>query len=527
MKRVSFLVLISFLIFFVACNQETKEYTSEKLEKVYEEAGDNRVELEKVIVHYSEKQEDSLKLKAAYFLIENMLEHSYAKAKLVDTTKQIVSFDVLDYENYEQMVAAWDSVEAKIGTIDFVRDTLIYDSQVLTSQYIINNIDLAFEAWQKPWAKKLSFDKFCEYILPYRGSNEPAEDWRSYFLEEYSWLEDSLKDVTDPIEVTKLINTNLKSWFRFDARLYRHPTDLGLKEMLDLKVGRCEDMTNLAIYAIRANGVPVMSDYVTHWPNTGNNHAWNSTYDKEGNVIIFMGAESNPGDYQLNNKKAKVYRKTFSIQDNSLAEVKPDYEEVPAWLAGNHFIDVTSEYISVVDISVGMNGEFTLPDSVNYAYLTVFNSGKWEATAWGKIDFDKKQLDYKNVGTEIAFMPCFYADSLIPANYPFILDSLGQVNFVTSDTSNTFDYSFYSTTKRIIIKTTDEIRKADFKENTEYELFYWDKEWVSLGTQVSEKDKPLEFKNLPKGALFWLKIKDGKDEERIFTINENGEQVWW
>ena len=95
------------------------------------------------------------------------------------------------------------------------------------------------------------------------------------------------------------------------------------------------------------------------------------------------------------------------------------------------------------------------------------------------------------------------------------------------DTTNTFNYSFYSTTKRIIIKTTDEIRKANFKVGEMYELFYWDKEWVLIGETISEKEKPLMYTNIPKNALYWLKIKDGKKEERIFTIDEKGNQKWW
>ena len=526
MYKVVSLIILLVVITISSCKQSGEKFKSEKLEKVYAEAGENKEELEKVINHYSVNEEDSLKLKAAYFLIENMLEHSFAKAKLVDTSKSNVDFDVLDYDNYEQMVIAWDSVENKIGTIDFVRDTIIYDSQFLTSEYLINNIDLAFKAWAKPWSKNLSFDKFCEYILPYRGSNEPTENWRTYFLNEYSWLEDSLKDITDPIEVTILINNNLKSWFNFDARLYRHPTDLGLSEMLDLKIGRCEDMTNLAIYAMRANGVPVMSDYVTHWPNTGNNHAWNSTYDKDGNVVIFMGAEANPGDYQLNNKKAKVYRKSYSIQDSSLIEIKPEYEKAPAWMNTNHAIDVTAEYISVTDLDFGFTEKNT--DSINYAYLCVFNSGKWEVTAWGTINDEKNSILYKDLGMGVMYMSAFYQnDSLEYIQYPYLLDTLSNRIDMIPDTTNTFNYSFYSTTKRIIIKTTDEIRKANFKVGEMYELFYWDKEWVLIGETISEKEKPLMYTNIPKNALYWLKIKDGKKEERIFTIDEKGNQKWW
>jgi hypothetical protein len=491
------------------------------MQKVFVEAGNNKSELLEVLEHY---KNDSLKLKASFFLIENMLGHSYSKAKLVDTSKNKVNFNVLDYIDYTTMVKAWDSVENKIGKIDFVRDTIIYDSQIVKAEYLINNIDLAFKSRELPWSKHLSFKKFCEFILPYRGSNEPLENWRAHFMEEFSWLQDSIKDTSDPIEAAKYINANLKSWYKFDSRLYRHPTDMGLKEMLDTKLGRCEDMTNLAAYAMRANGIPVMTDYVTHWPTTGNNHAWNATYDKNGEVVIFMGALNNPGEYTLNNKKAKVYRKTFSIQTKNLSSIKPAYENVPAWLRSTHNIDVTTEYVDAVDISAKV--DIVIPDSINYGYLSVFNSGKWKATAWGLLDSKAKKVQIKNVGKDIVYSGVFYKnDSLLHFNQPFLVGKKGILRYFIPDTIHKTTFKLYSTTKRAIVKTTDEIRLASFKPNTTYALYYWDYKWKLLGKQKAIKNQPLHFKNVPSNALYWLIVVKGKEEERIFSFSDKIN--WW
>ena len=46
-----------------------------QLEQAISQSGDNHIELEKVLLHYSVNQSDSLKLKAAKFLIENMPGH--------------------------------------------------------------------------------------------------------------------------------------------------------------------------------------------------------------------------------------------------------------------------------------------------------------------------------------------------------------------------------------------------------------------------------------------------------------------
>lgn len=35
-------------------------------------------------------------------------------------------------------------------------------------------------------------------------------------------------------------------------------------------------MTNLAIFAMRANGLAVTSDYTPFWADSSNNHAWNA-----------------------------------------------------------------------------------------------------------------------------------------------------------------------------------------------------------------------------------------------------------
>lgn len=63
------------------------------------------------------------------------------------------------------------------------------------------------------------------------------------------------------------------------------------------------------------------------------------------------------------------------------------------------------------------------------------------------------------------------------------------------------------------------------RQGNQYELFYYDYGWKSLGTQVAQADS-LVFDNVPTGALLWLKNHSGGREERIFTY-ENGKQVWW
>lgn len=65
----------------------------------------------------------------------------------------------------------------------------------------------------------------------------------------------------------------------------------------------------------------------------------------------------------------------------------------------------------------------------------------------------------------------------------------------------------------------------DIKPGDIYELFYWDNEWISLGTQIADNYK-LDYSNVPSNALLLLcNLSRGK-EERPFTY-ENGQQIWW
>jgi hypothetical protein len=495
----------------------------EKVIAILEKSGSNRPELEKVIQHYKDSKE-VIKEEAAYYLIGNLDDQGYAVYKLVDTTGQKVEFNVLDYANYDSLLNGWDRLEKAKGKLDFKLDTLIRDYHTLTADYLINNIDLAYKAWDKnPWSKNLSFDQFCEYVLPYRSSNEPVEDWRAYFMKELGWVKDSLKDKTDPVEATCLVNNYIRSWFRFDPRYYEHPTDQGLKEMLLNKMGRCEDMTNLAIYAMRALGIPVMSDFTPYWANTGNNHAWNAVLDKKDSVIIFMGGESNPGEYHLGHKLAKVWRKTYAIQENSLAMKMQEWEKAPKYLSSKTIRDVTEDYVPVTQIKLELTRG--IPDSTNFVYICVFNTGEWCA-----IDYTRPygmKSSFTKLGKGIAYLPAFYYDKeIIPAGNAIILTDSGKVETKVPDMKSKLTVKLFSTTQRVTKETTDFIKETDFNRGSSYTLYYWNAKWEKTGTEKAG-DGPLVFQNVPSNALYWLVEEGSRKEERIFTIDEKGKQVWW
>lgn len=516
-------VILTFLMTFVYATAPAESPSSpQQVVEALEAAGDNRGELEKVIAHYT-SGDDSLKLEAAYYLIANMEGHGYVIYDMIDSAGAKVDFNVLDYPDYDALREAVDTLESRHGELDFEKKEMIYDFNTITADFLINQIDFAFEAWrQRPWSRDFSFDQFCEYILPYRGSNEPLEVWRETFLEKYKDIATKMTEPSDPIEAAALINDDVKSWFGFDPRFYYHPTDQGLSEMLENKLGRCEDMTNLAIYAMRANGLAVTSDYTPYWANAGNNHAWNAIVTPDGGVIPFMGAESNPGQYRLANKLGKVYRKTFSKQMENLVFQEKKQEKMPRWLARKSYLDVTADYTDVSDATVEFQQE--VPDSVDIAYLCVFNSGEWKPIHWGRIE--NGSAIFTDMGRDIAYLPALYInEEIMPFGSPFILDIDGVIEELESDDLNKISIQLTSTTRRKQEISTDGILKTFLKAGQEYELFFWDDGWQTLGKSVAE-DKPVVFDSIPAGCFYWLVATDSDKEERIFTM-EDGRQIWW
>lgn len=496
-------------------------YPSE-VEEALEKAGENRKELENALSYFEERN-DTLGLRAAQYLIGNLEGHRYTIYGLYDTSKAEVDFDILDYPDYKTLLQAWDEIEAERGELDFEKKESIMDIEVITADYLIENINWAFKAWrEKPWAQNLSFDAFCAYILPYRGSGEPLESWRQVFWQRYQDLEQKMEDSKDPIEAACLINSDIKSWFSFDERFYRHPTDQGMSEMLSSRMGRCEDMTNVTIYAMRANGLAVTSDYTPHWANAGNNHAWNAIVTPDGKVIPFMGAEANPGQYRLAHRTAKVYRKMFAKQKDNLAFQKEEQEKVPPWLGGKSYKDVTADYTDVCDVTITFGD--SVPDSIHYAYLCVFNSGEWKAIHWAKIGGQKAL--FTDMGKDIAYLPMFYInEELVPAATPFILEKSGQMRKVVGEKDQKTNVTLISTSRPPSESTSETPSKLFLTEGKEYELRYWEDEWVTVGKTVAT-DRPLEFSDVPVGFLYWLVASDSRKEERIFTI-ENRDQIWW
>ncbi|MBI9063110.1 MAG: hypothetical protein JEZ14_14100 [Marinilabiliaceae bacterium] len=70
--------------------------------------------------------------------------------------------------------------------------------------------------------------------------------------------------------------------------------------------------------------------------------------------------------------------------------------------------------------------------------------------------------------------------------------------------------------------------KSQIREGIDFELFYWDHGWKSLGKREGRAGGYIIYKDVPENALLKLKNKKMRERayERIF-IYKNGEQIWY
>lgn len=419
------------LLFLSSCRMPT---TTQGLEEALSQAGSNRDELFQVIRHYQDGG-DSLKLKAALFLIENMTDKYYLTGNAIDEYYTFIdSVYQIQQEEYD-IPAIYDEFKSKAKYLK-EKPTVNQDVKTLSADYLIDNIEGAFAVWNKPWNQHLSFEEFCEFILPYRVGSEIPESWRQLYRERFEQLLNSDTIRTAQQACTAINNELIKLPIHI-ATTSALSINLRPSTLADIKFGLCGDYANLAVYAMRASGIPVAVETIPHWGRGNNSHVFNIVYDNDKTSHDFSGAEQNPDEHliRFKNEIPKVYRKTFGKQTNSLA-LQHGNEDIPPFFKNPYMTDVTGNYpfIDAKNITI------PLSEKVNrkYAYLCVFDPNGWTPVGWGNIKEDK--IQFQAVGPNIVYHAALYAnDKLELVGNPFILDTLGQLSYYTPQTE-TIDY---------------------------------------------------------------------------------------
>lgn len=424
--------LLYFALFLFSCNINTR------IENVLVVSGDNQYELIKVLEHY---KGDTLKYKAACYLIENML-HGYTHVSILNDYRQEI-MSVTMSKNLHDTI--WQRLSKQINP----NSKFIYDSEVINADYLIKNIDEAFEGWrQAPWYKQTCFSSFCEYILPYRIKNEVICDWRKAFREKYLSYIDGIET---PEEAFVTIYNKVMTDFKKGNNLCSHPVDV---LMIDkIMKGSCDERSLYLTSVLRALAIPAAYDYVPFWANfTASGHSWvsyirnDSTFtlihnEKElelfGTIDASWFHQKNHNyniselPYNVDSVKrvGKVFRSTYKLQQDQFELFKETKESIPDFFKNLFQEDVSGQY--------GLLSSRTLPTHSNeYIYLCVFVAGK----NWQPIDIvkpKKGKVTFDGLNKKVVYLPCYYnGNNFVSIAPPFYINKNNSIIEILPNNDN-------------------------------------------------------------------------------------------
>ena len=342
-RRILYPILLIPMLMTSGCNQ-TYDFIPDR-------AGDNKTTLIRVL-DSCRQDSDSNKYRAAEFLIRHMGWH-------------------ISQEN----------------------DGIYPDASILTYDFLIDQINHAIWQWQNsPYAQGLSFEEFCEYLLPYRavegyGNNISAE-------ERYDWvtkniaIPDSLTGLKELIWYYNNAVLNIRATGGRGHQLYHDGlNDLHYEDFVD-----CRDKAVQTCLNLRAIGVPCVVEHTIGYRTLRSHHYYCAVWDtKHQEWLRFHGEgiKYYPGDDDWTSAELlNIYRETYAPQpDNSYCvnDIRPYRFESPCQL------DVTHHTVGI-ELQVDSNLNGYVP------YLSTFhrtaNGSGLQPFTYGRVDGNKLVFDH-------------------------------------------------------------------------------------------------------------------------------------
>jgi len=432
-KRVGYFPFVLILLFAFMGGQLVESLSKDEkitsVEASLRSSGVNRKELEKVLHHYQKNPADSLKYKAACFLIENMPFYTYSYGEQLENYKSYYTWLKKSKGKTPQQVV--DSIKKIYGPMK--EPSKKRDIMEIDSAYLCRNIDWAFKVWQEqPWGKNISFETFCEYILPYRIGDEPLSYWRETYYEKYNSLLDSLRmsdslDIEDPVVAANYLISKLPDKSYYYTSVTPYPFGHIGPEYVQYLSGTCREVTDFAVYLFRALGIPCVIDFVPARSYINAGHFWLTTWNKDGEEYMTDFPQKlrpvRKNWWYRWDDSSKVYRYTFSVNRGLYEQMAKYGEEVyPFWRLPK-FTDVTYGYgyNFKKELVIPLDKQYKTKRNGKIAYLCVSARDRWTPVDWTVYDAGHLAFQYVRKGSfmrvatyengELCFLTDpFYAD---------------------------------------------------------------------------------------------------------------------
>lgn len=279
--------------------------------------------------------------------------------------------------------------------------------------------------------ENVSFDDFCEYILPYRIGDEDLVYWREDIYNRYNHLLDDVRhlpEAEDPLFAARVLFDSLK---RLPVRFTSYPYynyHVG-PEIADWRSGNCREHADAIMYVYRALGIPCGCDQMLMRGDNNVAHFFNFVLDKEKNTWHFNIFDPHHPAQTYWNPKGKMYRTTFSLNRDILntMNVKPEKRHpVFRWPL---IKDVTSEYSpNAQALSISSERMYCKIPEDEIVYLCLSSWMNWTPVDWAL--YKNGKVIYEPVDGRVVFRLATYDNNrLNMISDPFSLDEYGNVSF--------------------------------------------------------------------------------------------------
>ena len=404
-----------------------------------------------VIHHY---KNDPLKSEAAKFLIANMAGHYAVKTELAEKLSPI-------YQKHREIseLHQWERSQEWYNEIDSMRDlhrhlyfpvhnaTVDFDHLTISAEWLIAQIDLAFEAWESnAYFKDCAPELFFEHILPYRAqSGLLLTDSRNTFYDRHNGFFS-----VDTVHFQNRIDSLLyiykeimhSNYAAGDLPILSTETVETIKRVL------CAQRCWYNVQLLRSLGIPCAIDFVPNWGSMNSSHAWNVVVSDDDIYPFEAFWEDDRWKYkELYNNRSfdaywgrfrlpKVFRETFSVNATDiLLDERIGREDIPPLFRNVYAKDVSHQYFDTTNVTLKI--DMPVPEDTYYAYLCVWNYGDWIPVQWGAI-VDDKSVVFTGMGRDNIYMPALYKNNAtLPFGDPFLLGETGEIIILKPDERET------------------------------------------------------------------------------------------
>lgn len=371
-----------------------------------------------VLSHY---QNDSLKSQATRFLLDNMADHCSPEGTAMDEFAMTLS-GMKGKNSMKKLSQTWEHTPRKTEVV------MEQDSNVVDYTFLVDNIDDAFTVWKSaPWAKDISFEHFCEYVLPYRVKDERlCRGWRKELRDCYGSMIYGVDDMKEAFEI--LYDTIMNS---VELSNPHCPYAMDVLTLNSIKKATCNQRCVLLTSVLRAFAIPAAIDVVPMWGNySDKGHSWVSLVRENGDTFTVFENERTakrfnkldasrfknrykvspqdkcPFDVLTEKKAAKIYRLQYRHINDCFGN--------PKSLQDPFAQDVSDCYGLTAQVHIGQNATKDM-------FLCAFRSGaNWTPIA--KIEEDGGKGIFRNVGNDIVYVVVKYdGKRLVAVGSPFLV----------------------------------------------------------------------------------------------------------